>query len=341
VSEPPGQWPPPPDRDANWPAPPDPSSGWPPPERASAGGPVASGLLRPRAMTVGDTLDGAFQVLRRSWPTGLIAILVLIGGLALLSTLLLAPMLTDLATFDPVVDDVGQVNAVAGEFAGRTGLIGLLSLVVVIAASIAVLWSVREAERGTRTSVGGAIGFGLRRAPGLALVLFVLYLGLLVTFLVGALVLAGIGSLGDAGVVLAVLLGVAVLVLVLPAWFGLVQVLPAAVVLEDRGAWNALGRAFQVVTRRFWRVVGVVWLLYVLVIVLGIGGGLLAAPFGNLSEGAYLAVLMVQQVVFGLASVPVIAGLGAMLLLDASARTEGADLTARADGFGPGGPGGG
>jgi hypothetical protein len=302
---------------------------------AAGGRHVTAGVLRPRALTVGETLDGTFQVLRRSWPTGIVAILVLVGALALLSTAVLAPFLVQLVQLDPVAGEPAQFERLVESVFARIGIIGLLSGIVFVAAEVSTLWAIREAELGRPATVGGALLAGLKRAPGLLLVLAVIYLGVTLAFVVFGALLAGLSTLGNAGIAAAVVVGIAAFALLGPAGFAVVQVLPAASVIEERGAWSALGRAVNVVLRRFWRAVGVTWLLFLLGMVLLIGASVLTAPLGALPEGALLVVLLVQQVVVSLASIPLLAGIGAMLLLDGSARLDGADLSARTQGIEP------
>jgi hypothetical protein len=283
-------------------------------------------------MTVGDTLDGAFRMLRSSWPTVLVATLLLVGVVTLVSTAMSAPILRDLLTFDPAAGlqpvEVPGPGAAVGFAVG-----GLLSFVGVVAAEVATLWAVRQRDLGDRATVGAAIVAGLRRTPGLLLVVIALYLAGFIAVGLFALLSFALGQLGGVGVAVAVVLGIAGFALLAPAWLAVVLILPAVVVLEGRGAWAAFGRSLRVVGRRFWRTVGMMWLLLLVLMVLGVGLSIVSAPLLALPEGALLAVYVLQQVVTSVVAVPILVGIGAMLLLDASARLDGADLTARAQGL--------
>lgn len=273
-------------------------------------------------MTVSDTLDGCFKLLRATWPTGMIALLVLFGGFGLVAVLAFVPLFRELSTLGPAADpSLGVLLPLP--------LVLLGYMLVTVAAAVAVLWAVREREAGRRPTVGAAVGQGLRRSPGLLVVTFLTYVGLMVAIAVVGLVIFGLVQLDVPGIVAAVLVGLAALALLLPWAVAVPQIAAAAIVLEGRGALNALGRAVRVVARRFWRSVGTVWLVTLLSGVLGGGVSIVFLPLALFGEVGIVVSSVLQQVVVSLASVPLTAGVGAMLLLDASARLDGADLVAR------------
>lgn len=284
-------------------------------------------------MTVGDTLDGAFQVLRTAWPIGLVAVLLLQLLHEVLQWGLLATLFPRLGFLQPgseVAPSPDQLVRLGGEVTAAILLITLLSALLTLAASLVVLVAVAERDRGGRPRLGAILVAGLRRAPGLVVASLALVAAVGVATVL-AVVLAGL--LGEVVMVVAAVVVVLPLLLALSA---VLLILPAATVLEGRSAWSALGRAVSVVRRRLGRAIGVTLLIFLLLVVIGIGVGLLNLPFAAFGEGALVVGSILLNAVSGIVFVGVTAGAGAMLLLDASARLEGADLAARARGFGPG-----
>jgi hypothetical protein len=334
--------PPPPPPGAPGPPPPG-QRGTPPPRPGSATStwpasrgwsPVGGALLPIRPLSVGDILDGAFRALRATIGPVALLVVVLLGPVQLLFNLVLSRLVPGAvgAGFGDAFIDVDDALGAGdlGAIFGSTFLFGLLSWLITLVVGAAVVALVLQLDRGGTTDVGAAI----RDAIGV------------LWSVLAATVLLGIGGFAAffGFVLLAVLAGVAIpvlglvlgVLLFLPAGtigglalLGLVNLVVPIAVVEREGPLVTIGRAWWVLRRRFWRVVGITALIGLLVIIVTIAVSLPFTLASAVAGGFGWVLESVGQVLGQVASVPLTSFAALLLYLDARARFEGLDLQLR------------
>lgn len=344
-----GQGPPPPTPPpGGWPPPAPPPGGEPPPGGGSPSGRAherrADGDLRIggqhlpiRPMSVGDVLDGAFSALRATFVPVVVVVALVLGPLQLVLNLVLSRVSPGLATgpFAGFTDLDDAFGTGAPTAVGVSLLFSVISVVVSLIASAAVVELVLQVDRGEPTDVARA----LRGALSVFWVLL------------GASVLLGLGGVAAATVV--VLLGalvgftipvvgvIVVVVLFLPVFViggaaiaGAYGMLVGIAVVERRGPIATIARALWVVRRRFWRLVGITLLVGLLAALATLGlqlpFALLAAVLGPVGWVFTTLGELLSQIVV----VPVTAFGALLVYLDARVRHEGLDLELRTRGVG-------
>lgn len=286
----------------------------------------SQGLLVPRVRTVGDTLDGAFQVLRAAWPVGLVSVLLFMLLDELANWAIIATFFEDLDFLLPGGEGVSltfsELEAMLGSILAAVLITQLVSMILRGAASVSVVTAVVDRDRGRTPTIADNMGTAFKRAPAIGVASIVLSLGLIVA--IGLPVyLAGLVAEGLAAVLALVAIPAGL------AGIGAFSILPAAIVLEERGPLAAVGRALTVTRRRLGRVMGVAFLLLLLLLAIAIGASLLAGGFAFLGDMPLIIASIVLGAALNIIGTAVFAGTGAMLLLDASARLEGSDLSGR------------
>ena len=259
--------------------------GWTPP-------PPKPGVIPLRPLGVGEILDGAIATVRTQ-PRTVLTIAGVVAVVAGLTTFLLGQAFaavlddTDLAALEDPDAPLEQSTDALGELLAVAGVGSVLQLVLVgIATTIAtglITVAVSRAVIGQRIGLGEAWRTAAPRLPRLVAVSILhplLYLsGFLVAGVVAAvLVAAGAGALGA---VLGVLLVLAAIPLAV--WLYVIFALATpAVVLEGQGVVDAFRRSARLVKGAFWRTLGLLLLVAVLVAVVS---NIIAVPFGLLAEG--------------------------------------------------------
>jgi hypothetical protein len=357
---PPQRWraggppPPPPDGGGTWhepspptpppPVPPPSPSGPPPPGSpprwgtAPAVGPSPGRLLPLRPLTVGDVLDGSFRVLRATFATVALVVLVVHGPYQLLSSLVLLLALPEL--LDPVVvERLFTEGSFEVDLAVRTLAYGggamIVGLLVQVVVGGALAWVALRADRGEEATVGTALraSFAVSGAT------------------MGGTVLVGIVGVGAAltlaaavGLLfaLAVPLGVVAIIVAIPAavvlaaaFFGAFYLVLPIAVAERQGPWRTFSRAMWVVRRRFWRVAGMMLLLLLVIVAVSFGFSLALGAIAELAGDWRWIVEGVTATATSIVTVPVATFAALLLYLDARVRLEGYDLEVRARGLAP------
>jgi hypothetical protein len=288
-------------------------------------------------MSVGDVLDGAFGALRATFVPVTIIVALVLGPLQLALNLalsrispgLVAGPFADLADFDDVL------GSGAPSVVGIGLLFGVVSLLVSLIASAAVVELALQVDRGESTDVaralrvawsvfwsllGASVLFGM---GGVALATVVVLLGVLVSVAIPVV-----------GVILVVVLVLPVFVIGGAAIVGAYGMLVAIAVIERSGPIATIGRALWVARRRFWRLVGITLLVGLLAALATVGLQLpftiLAAVVGSIGW----VVTTVGEVLGQIVVVPITAFGALLVYLDARVRHEGLDLELRARGVG-------
>ena len=270
-----------------------------------------------RPLEAGQIIDAGFRLFGRRRRTFIMAALAVAVPLNLASTglvLALAPDQFDIdAAENPLVrlTESGQGGALAAVAVAR--LIDLVASAVAFAACLRIA---ADDLAGRDPGPGPALAYGLRRAPAATALLLV----------VGVGVGIGIVLLIVPGVFLATIWALALPVLV----------------LERAGVGAALGRSHALVRGRFWPVLGILALAFVLMfftaaLVGAVAGGIAAgAGAGDEASGGVAA--LASGVASMAVGVPLATGLLFVLYVDQRVRHEGATREALARELGePGG----
>lgn len=298
------------------------------------------GIIPLRPLSLGEILDGGVRAIRAnpSVMFGLssvaVAIAVLLSALLTyyVSGFLTAPIDSlfgsTTATLSPT--QAGQLNGDLSYSFGTlvtrpiTALVTtILTGLLVVSVSRSVLGrtiTVREVLRSGR--VWWVVGFSL--LSGVAVVA----VGALLTGIVVAL--AASHQTGAAvGVGLVALLGY----LVAAVWFSTRTLLVTpALMLEGKGFWSTVARAWRLTRGSFWRLFGI-WLL--VAIIMGILEQIVVLPFslvasltssGQIVSAASLAITSVGQVIALTATTTYTSAVVALLYIDVRMRREGLDI---------------
>ncbi len=264
---------------------------------------VTMPVLRP--LGFGEILDAAFSLFGRHWRTLVASALAVALPVYLLSTSVLyavAPEQFDLGSNENPLNrltEPGQGDVLAVVLAARLVELGGSAL-----ALLACLLVAGRAYAGGAAPVRAALAVALRRLP----------------HAVGLSLMIGVG------------VGLGLVALVVPGvWLGTVWALAfPALLFERRGVIGALGRSRALVRGRFWTVLGVLALVFVLVLVVStlvgaLAGGIAAAAGGD-GEAAGALVALVAGIGGIVVTVPVLACVLAVLYVDQRLRAGGFEL---------------
>ncbi|MDT0343046.1 DUF7544 domain-containing protein [Streptomyces litchfieldiae] len=307
------------------------------------------GVIPLRPLGIGEILDGAVSTARAHWRTVLAIALGIAVITQLISTVAMRTWLSDssgLAALEdnpnPTDEEIRDAFTDLGAFASVTGVITILGSVLAtamltIVVSRAVLGrevTFAEAWQDSRSRLLRLLGVVL-------LVPLIAVLAVAVPTLLGALT-------GNGGAVALGVIGGIVLAIWLWVRFSLAA---PALMLERQGVIAALRRSAKLVRGSWWRVFGVQLLVLVLLTVVagiiefptsaiaGIVSGDGANSFfeGSFSDMSwtYLAISGIGAVIASTITLPVSAGVTALLYIDQRIRREALDIElARAAGVG-------
>lgn len=278
-------------------------------------------LLTLRPLRLGELLDRAIRLYRANFLTFIGIIAVVYVPLMVLqtaaTTLLTSSMLTGFSTPDEIFTNsaywIGMLSTI---------VLGLVQFVLVQGiATGALTRAVADNYLGKKTGILDAyrgIGKSWLTLIGALLFLGILLIGLFIWWLVPC-----IGWFTGLGMLLFILAAVNPLV-------------PPAVVLENQGAIEAVRRAWSLARRRFWPVLGYIFVLYLFSLIVvngpaGIANLLLAGVFQSLGDPTTQLVLtsIIQglvSLVFVLIYYPLQMTAFTLIYFDLRVRTEGFDL---------------
>jgi hypothetical protein len=319
-----------------------PTTGWTPPPRP--------GLIPLRPLDLGTILGASFRVLRRN-PRPTFGSALLIEGVASILSVVIAGIVSYLAFSRIAFSDDADRTIISN---GSYGIIVLAAIVPLLLSIIssALLEGiiVLEVSRGTlgekqrlgrlwaraRGRIGALIGWTALVTVAVILIIAIL-VGLVVLF---------VATMGVAGIVLGVLVGLfgGLGLLVVYLWLDTkLAFVPSALMLERLSIRGAVARSWSLTHGYFWRTLGIRLLVTVILWLatevisspVGLIGGLLIGltdPNGQngpttmaLTLGL-LAVSLVIGVVFGAITAVVRSASTALLYLDLRMRKEGLDL---------------
>lgn len=323
--------------------------GWQPPKAAKPG------VIPLRPLGVGEILDGAVSTARAHWRPVLAIALGIAVVTELFSVLSIRLWLTDNPGLDALEnnpDPTGEeLRRAFGELFAFASVVGLVTLLGTVLATAMLTIVVSRAVLGRPVTVAEA--WADSRGRLLRLLGLVLLVPLIVAavFFGPVLVTAATGI--DGLVVLAVLAAVPLAIWV---WVRLSLAAPA-LMLERQGVLTAMRRSWKLVGGSWWRIFGIQLLILVLVVVVGFIVQLPATvitevitdesadSLGLETSWTGLLIMAAGSVVSSVVTLPLTAGVTALLYMDQRIRREALDLElARAagvaDGDHPGGPAG-
>ena len=273
--------------------------GAPPPPK---GGDARTGPLPLHPMSVGDVLDGAFKLLKANVRTIFLVVASITVPVQLASAFLLreqvSPGILNILRDPTVAQD--QAAFSLGD-AGTSLLTTVLSLVTAPLIAGAVSRVCAASYLGQQVGPGDALRTTLRRLPALLAAGF----------------LAGLAIIG--GFLLCILPGIALAVLY--------TVVVPAMMIEEIGPIEGLRRSWRLVKPRFWGVLGIVALAWIISAFIGnlLGGA--PSAIGTLFGGSLAWLwIAVGAVLSTLVSAPITAIVDTLLYFDGRIRNEGFDL---------------
>ncbi len=296
--------------------------GYPVPVGFPGPAPWQPGVIPLRPLSLTDIFNGAVGYVRANpKPTlGLTTVIVLITTVM--------GFLLGLVTSS----NNGDVQVAAGVI---TGILATLLATTLLAGMLTVI--VARSVLGLSITVGQAWRQVRGRLP--ALIGLTLLAAALATALVAAVVLTIVGLTRTAGGTTATLVGiplVLVLLAVLAAAATLMALAPVAVVLERKNIFDAIRRSVALSRRRFWRIFGI---LFLASLVTAFISGAISVPFDIASNVVALgtqpeeptvagsAIASVGRAIGQIITTPFIAGVVALLYVDARIRSEAFDFT--------------
>jgi hypothetical protein len=262
-----------------------------------------------RPLSVGEVLDASFKVVRQSFGTLALCVLVVALPLNILNTLIIASTTDNAFNLDSAAVTAGNVSE-GTQLAG--GLVrAIINIVLLTIASAACFRAVSSVYLGEKPTVEGSLSFGAKRVLPVIWLSILYSFGLILPFI--ALVLPGIW--------LAV------------AW----SVSYPALLSEGLGGAKALGRSFGLTKGRWWPTFGTLLVMYLIVAVIS---GILSLLFGatliaSLDNEALAAVVYtIVNTLSSLITLPLFAAVLTIIYFDLRVRKEGFDLHLLARGVG-------
>jgi len=300
------------------------------------------GAIPLRPLVLSDVFDGAFKIIRYN-PRATIGAAVLVSAVAMI-----VPIVAGLATGstgglspDPSSDSLSDSQIVDLLIAGggllmgaqlqAVGLLFVSGMIAHVSSAAAVgrkltmaeAWAATRGKRWRLLGMSFLLGLGVVVVVGIAV-------GLVA---VAALVFDA--PLGEV-VLFAVLLALMVVVGYLWFWVRIRALAVPTLMLEPVGIFGALGRAIRLSRSQFWRLLG---LLLLVSIVVGVAGGILRLPFSiagqlflttSTDTGygllIYLVLSAVGTVVSSAVLQPFSAAVSALLYIDQRIRKEAYDV---------------
>ena len=265
-----------------------------------------------RPLSVGEVLDASFKIVRQSFGTLAMCVLVVAVPLNIITTLVQASTSDDAFNLDSATtsDDVSTGTELAGVLFTTA-----LSLVLTTIAAAACFRAVSSVYLGEQPSVGSSLSFAASRVLPVIVLSIVYFVGLIPAFI--ALIIPGVW--------LAV------------AW----AVSYPALLSEGIGPIAALGRSFRLVRGRWWPTFGAVLVMYLIVLVIsGILGVLFGATLVASTDNELLAAVLytIVNTLSSLITLPLFAAVLTIIYFDLRVRKEGFDLQLLARGVGSNAP---
>ncbi|WP_167047144.1 glycerophosphoryl diester phosphodiesterase membrane domain-containing protein [Salinibacterium sp. ZJ454] len=247
--------------------------GWTPPPKP--------GLIPLRPLSLGTILGASFQVLRRN-PKPTFGMSLLMQGIVMAVTLVVLGVVTAIAISRADMATGQDVDTVT---AGATAAILLSAIIPFVLSLIAagmmqgiIVLEVGRATLGEKLRFRGLWRLAKGRIGALVGWILLLTLAVVIAMAIVALLVFFVGQLGDAGFAGAVaisLIGTLGLV-VLGAWLSTkLAMVPSALMIERLSLRDAMARSWSLTNGYFWRTLGILLLVNV---ILSVAGQIVSAP---------------------------------------------------------------
>lgn len=281
-----------------------------------------------RAMTLGEILDGMFRLLIAHWRVFLLAVGVILTVYNVVSSWL-ATQATGISPMDMLrAPQTLSESAGSGAAAAWLNVLRVISVLVVTPFTVgAACLIAAEGIEGRTPTTGGIWRGTLRRFwPLVGLTLISAVIGLVlagVLALLGGMVMATLSSAVAVVYVVMVLFAVAAIVTYLCMSY-------PALMVEDLGPGRAVSRALGLVRGRFWRTLGTLVLVFIIMVVLVfVIFFAFTLPGFALGEEGTLILAFLAATVASVVTVPLTTNAVTLLYYDARVRDEAYDLDVR------------
>ena len=233
--------------------------------------PPKPGIIPLRPLMFGEILDGSFQTIRRNAKAMLGASLIAQSFAAILAAVITAVTATSMVSIEAWAE-----SASPADFASLgLGFLAAVLLVSVLTMFISAVLQGAMVVPVARSILNRPTGFRqmwvLARSRAWALIrlaALMMLAGMLALLLPAALMVAVIASGERAGIFLLIPMIPAVFALLLWIYIKL-MVAPAAVVIEELGALDALRRSWSLTRANWWRILGITLVVGIMVGVIG------------------------------------------------------------------------
>jgi hypothetical protein len=269
---------------------------------------MSAHTLRPRSVT--ELLDAAFHLYRAH-----------LGPFVLLGAGLLLPFVVlGIAFAVAVMPVMAEAGGAGGDF-DVTPFLWFYALMPVALCWIAIADAAMQVAASDaylkgEVAAGRALRLALSRGWRIIGATLLKYIAVFAVLMVGGIAV-GIGA--AISPVLAVVLGIGLMAL-FPYVYGRVALVPSTCVLEDSGASRALERAVQLSNENGWRIVGGLFLVYLVLMVVQF-----TVLFGVAAMGMPIVGQVLGQLVW-MVAYPLVAVLTMLFYYDLRIRKEGFDL---------------
>jgi len=252
-----------------------------------------------RPLSVGEVLDASFKIVRQSFGTLAMCVLVVALPLNIITTLITASTSENAFNLDDVSgDDVSTGTQIAGSL-----VTSALGIVLTALAAAACYRAVSSVYLGEHPTVGESLSFAASRLGPVIGLSIIYFLALIPAFI--ALIIPGI-------------------------WLAVAWSLSFPALLAERlGPVAALGRSYRLVKGRWWPTFGALLVMYLIVAVIS---GILGAIFGaslvgsSGNEAVAATIYTIVNTLSSLITLPLVAAVVTVIYFDQRVRKEGFDL---------------
>jgi hypothetical protein len=244
-----------------------PSGGPPPYGQPRYVAPPKPGIVPLRPLMFGEILDGSFQAIRGNAKAMLGAALLVNSFAAVLAAVLTTFTATSAASIETWAEGLTEQDLLSFvvSFAGGVLLVSVLTIFLSAVLQGAMVVPVARSVLNRSTGFGQMWKLARSRVwPLVRLAALLLAGGLLAVLLFAALAVLLISTVGAAGALVLIPLGLLYIVLLIWIYIKL-MVAPAVVVVEELGALDSLSRSWQLTRNNWWRLLGITLVVSIMV----------------------------------------------------------------------------
>ncbi|MET4588906.1 hypothetical protein [Arthrobacter sp. 754] len=247
--------------------PPNPNGGLPPYNQRGYAAPPKPGIVPLRPLMFGEILDGSFQAIRGNAKAMLGAALLVQSIAAVVAAVLTTFTATSAASIETWAAGLTDQDLISFvlSFAGGILLVSVLTLFLSAVLQGAMVVPLARAVLNRSTGFGQMWKLARSRVwPLIRLAALLFAGGLLAVLLFAALAVLLISTVGAAGALVLIPLGLLYVLLFIWIYIKL-MVAPAVVVVEELGALDSLSRSWQLTRNNWWRLLGITLVVSIMV----------------------------------------------------------------------------